>query len=211
MAKLKKEMNIIINGVGGQGLITLQKVLALAAIKSERDVKTSELHGLSQRGGSVEAHVRYGKKTYSPLVPKGQATMIFSLETQEALVASYYASKKGQTIFFINQYRTPTFTETIPDEKILSELKKISSNIFLIPASDICQKELGNPVVAGIFLLGFAFFGNHEKAVPLKRTLDPYETTLEVSSLEGALREVVPEKYLELNLKAFNLGKDYKI
>lgn len=194
---INKNFSIIVNGVGGQGLMTLLKVISAASIKEGLEVKTSELHGLSQRGGAVEAHLRFGKKVFSPLVPKGEANLIISLETQEALVVSYYASKKAETVFVVNQYRTPTFTETIPDEKVLADLKKISKKVLLVPASNICQKELNNPVVSGIFLLGIA---------AAKKLI-----SLDFTSLENAMKETVPEKYLELNLKAFNLAKDYKI
>jgi len=177
--------------------MTLLKIISAAAIKEGLDVKTSELHGLSQRGGAVEAHLRFGKKVFSPLVSKGGADLIISLETQEALVVSYYASKKTETVIVVNQYRTPTFTENIPDDKVLSDLKKISKEVVLVPASDICQKELNNPVVSGIFILGLA----------AARSFMP----LDFASLENAMKEVVPEKYLELNLKAFNLAKNYKL
>lgn len=195
--KNNKNFSIIVNGVGGQGLITLLKIISAAATKEGLDVKTSELHGLSQRGGAVEAHLRFGKKVFSPLVSKGGADLIISLETQEALVVSYYASKKTETVIVVNQYRTPTFTENIPDDKVLSDLKKISKEVVLVPASDICQKELNNPVVSGIFILGLA----------AGRSFMP----LDFASLENAIKEVVPEKYLELNLKAFNLAKNYKL
>jgi len=196
MNKNKKDFNIIVNGVGGQGLITLLKVISEAAMKEGLDVKTSELHGLAQRGGAVEAHLRFGPKIYSPLVEKGKADLIISLETQEALVVSYYASKNSNTVYLVNQFRTPTLSETISDEDVLKRLKKISSNVIIIPASDVCQKELGNSVVAGVFLLGMAAAHNF---IPL-----------DMNTLINVIKEVIPEKYLELNLNAFNLAKTYK-
>lgn len=87
MAKDIKNFNIILVGVGGQGIITLTRILAQAALIERYDVKTSELHGLSQRGGSVEAHVRFGAKIYSPLVKRAGADLIISLEIQETLRA----------------------------------------------------------------------------------------------------------------------------
>ena len=76
--------NIIVNGVGGQGVITLLSLIAEAAFVEGYDIKSSELHGLSQRGGSVETHIRFGKKVNSPLIPNGKADLILSLETLEA-------------------------------------------------------------------------------------------------------------------------------
>lgn len=133
-----KPFNIVIVGIGGQGLITLLKILAEAALIEGFDVKTSELHGLSQRGGSVEVHIRIGKKVYSPLVPIAKADLILGLDNQEALNARYYANPK--TSFLINA----------PEA---------------IDASKICEEKLGNKIVAGVYLLSLAAFKN---LIPIK-------------------------------------------
>lgn len=188
---MKKEFNIIINGVGGQGLITLLKIISEAALKERYALKTSELHGLSQRGGSVEAHIRFGPKIHSPLVPFGKANLILSLENQEVLNGLYYSGK--ETTFLINKYQTPTFSKDFSEKEITKILKKnFHKKIFLIPASEICQKKLGNEVVSGIYLLGFAVF---KKIIPLKS-----------KSISEAIKKIIPEKFLELNKKAFQLG-----
>lgn len=189
------EFNIIISGVGGQGLITLLGIISRAAVKERYEVRTSELHGLSQRGGSVEVHIRFGRKIWSPLVREGRADIIISLEAQESLRVAHYGSE--ETSFLINDNFIP-----IPDhslltpQQILQNLKKISKKIFLIPASAVCQKELGNDVVSGIYLLGYAAFKN---LIPLKSV-----------SIMTAIEEIVPEKYLEMNKKAFEIGKNYE-
>lgn len=185
------EFNFIINGVGGQGLITLLRIISLAGQKEGYDIKTSELHGLSQRGGSVEVHIRFGKKIYSPLVSQGKADLVISLELQESLNGLHYSSSK--TTFLINQYKTPTFTRDLSEKEVLEVLKKISKNVFLIPASEICQKEFRSEVVAGIYLLGLAF---SKKLLPLKS-----------NSITSAIKKIIPEKYRELNLKAFELAR----
>ncbi len=185
-----KEFNIIINGVGGQGLITLLQIIATVAAKQGYDVKTSELHGLAQRGGSVETHIRFGKKIYSPLVSQGRADLIISLEVQESLKGLYYAS--GKTAFLINQYRTPTFSKNFTEKEIQSILKKVSQNIFLIPASEICRKELANDVLAGIYLLGLSV---SKKILPLK-----------LKSIKQGISKIVPQKYNDINIKAFQLA-----
>ena len=82
-----KTFNIILSGVGGQGIITLLQILAEAAFVEKYDVKTSELHGLSQRGGSVVAHLRFGEKIFSPLIKATEADLILSLEISEAVRA----------------------------------------------------------------------------------------------------------------------------
>jgi indolepyruvate ferredoxin oxidoreductase beta subunit len=186
-----KKFNLIISGVGGQGLITLLKIISEAAAIEGYDIRASELHGLSQRGGSVEVHIRFGKNVYTPLVPQGKADLILSLETQEALNGLYYACP--DTIFLMNKYQTPTFAKDLKEEEILKGLKKVSKNIFLIPASETCQKELGTDVISGIYLLGYAISKNF---LPLKP-----------GSVIGAIKKTIPQKYLDLNFRAFELAK----
>ncbi len=187
-----REFNIIINGVGGQGLITLLKIISEAALLEKHDIRTSELHGLSQRGGSVEVHIRFDKKVWSPLLNQGRADLILSLETQESLNGLYYTSPK--TIFLINKYQTPTFTKDFSEKEILRNIKKNTKKEYLIPASEICQREFGTDVVAGIYLLGLAVFKGF---LPLKP-----------NSVVSAIRKIIPERYLDLNIKAFNLAKN---
>jgi len=189
---MKKNFNIIICGVGGQGLITLTQILARAALEEGYEIKTSELHGLSQRGGSVETHIRFGRKVYSPLIAAAEADLILGLEITESLRASHYANNK--TIFLVNKNIIP-FEESLSEEEIVKKLELWrKSNLHLIPASQICKKELGAEVVSGVYLLGYAVF---KKTIPLKP-----------NSILKAIEQVVPEKYLELNKKAFNLAND---
>lgn len=188
---MKKSFNIIISGTGGQGLITLTQIIAEAALIEGFDLKTSELHGLSQRGGSVETHIRFGKKIYSPLVSFGKADLILSLETLEGLRRIQYANAK--TIFLINK-DTLSFMGSPPEEKIMSRLNElVKGPKYIIPASEICKKELGKAVMAGVYLLSYASF---KKLIPLKS-----------NSVLKAIFKVVPKRYLELNKKAFELAK----
>jgi len=192
MKKNKKDFNLIIVGTGGQGLITLLQILAEAALIEGYEVKTSELHGLSQRGGSVEVHIRFGKEIFSPLVSQGKADLILGLEMQECLKAYYFSNP--QTIFLINRYLIPIpLQNPISENEILKTIKKITKNIEIVPAVEICQKELGTNVVAGIYLLSLASFKN---LIPLQP-----------KSILKAIKKIIPEKYLELNEKAFNLAK----
>ena len=191
---MNKNFNIIITGVGGQGLITLLSIFNQAALIEGNDVKSSELHGLSQREGSVETHIKFGKKVHSPLVFNGQADLIISLEIAEGLRAINRASNK--TKFLINNYFSPFFG-SLTKEDISSKLKgNLNNRLTLISASEICKKELGNEVVSGIYLLGYASFNN---LIPLKP-----------ESIEEAIEKVIPQKYLELNKKAFLLAKNGK-
>ena len=187
-----KEFNIIIVGTGGQGLITLLQVIAEAALVEGYDIKTSELHGLSQRGGSVEVHVRFGKKIYSPLISRSRADLILGLEMQECLRATYFANPK--TTFLINKHIIPIpLQKPLLEKEILGNLKKFTKNINLIPASALCQEQFGTGVTAGIYLLSLA---NFKGLIPLKQT-----------SILKAIKKVVPQKYFELNKKTFELAQ----
>ena len=180
---MKKDFNIVIVGTGGQGLITLLQITAEAALASGFDVKTSELHGLSQRGGSVEVHIRFGKKIYSPLVSQGGADLIVALEMQESLKATYFASPK--TTFLINKHIVPIpLQKTLSKEQILGALEKISKKIEVVEASG---------VTAGVYLLSLASF---KKLLPLKP-----------QSILQAIKKVIPKQYLDLNLKTFELAR----
>lgn len=190
-----KEFNMIISGVGGQGVITLMQIIAEAALKQGYDVKTSELHGLAQRGGSVINHIRIGDKIYSPLVMEGEANLIISLEPVEALRAAYYGSKENKTTFLINNYSiiplsVPVTKEFYPPlEKIKEELKYFSSRIIMINASDIVKKEGASLVLTNIYMLGFASFKN---LLPLEKKY-----------LWKGIEEIVPRRYLDVNRKIF--------
>jgi indolepyruvate ferredoxin oxidoreductase beta subunit len=184
--------NIIVNGVGGQGIITLLSLIDEAALIEGFDIKSSELHGLSQRGGSVETHIRFGKKIHSPLVTNGEANLIISLEMLEALRET---SKSGKnTKFLVNDYVLP-FLGIPKKEEILKGLQKVAKNkLYLVPASQICKDKLQNEVVSALYLLGYAVYKN---LLPLKE-----------DSVLMAIKSVIPQKYQELNIKAFQLAHD---
>lgn len=187
---MDKTFNIIIAGVGGQGLITLNNVIAKAALNDGYDVKTSELHGLSQRVGSVETHLRFGKKVYSPLVVAGEADLVLGLEITEGLRAIRFLNSK--TVFVVNDNYI-SFLENISKKEIEEKIRSsVGKNLRLIPASETCEKELGKEVVSSVYLLGYCVF---KKLIPLKP-----------ESVLKAIRETIPEKYLELNERAFNLA-----
>ena len=190
---LNKNFNLVIVGVGGQGQITLLRILSESCLMENYDFKTSELHGLSQRGGSVEVHLRVGKIIFSPLVSRGGADLILSLELQETLKALYYASSK--TKFLINNYLVPIPQEKMMSQKeVLNSLKKFgpAQNIEIVEARKICQEKLGNELLAGVYLLSLA---SKKNLIPLKP-----------QSILRAIKKVVPPRYLELNIKAFNLA-----
>lgn len=188
-----KNFNIIIKGVGGQGIITLLSVINEAALVSGSDIKSSELHGLSQRGGSVETHIRFGKKINSPLVSMGRADLVIGLEILEGLRAVSVAGSK--TNFLINNYFLP-FQNSVKSEEILKSLQKLGNRLHIVEASKICKEKLDNEVVSGIYLLGYAVA---KKLFPLTK-----------GSVLQAIKNIMPEKYQELNIKAFNLANGHK-
>jgi indolepyruvate ferredoxin oxidoreductase beta subunit len=186
-----KIFSMLIAGVGGQGLITLTQIVAEAAKIEGQDVRTSELHGLSQRGGSVETHIRFGKKVYSPLVGIGEADFVLSLEISEALKMIPFAN--NDTVFLVNKNYIP-FEGSLSSNEVEKKINElVKGKKYLVPASEICQKELQKEVVSGMYLLGFAAFNN---LIPLKP-----------ESISQAISTIIPEKYLELNKKAFELAK----
>ena len=187
-----KNFKIIIVGVGGQGVITLLSLIDEAAFIEGYDIKSSELRGLSQRGGSVDAHIIFGKKVYSPLIPPGHANLIIGLEILEGLRGSIYANKEAK--FLINDYLLP-FLGISKKGEILSKLQKIAKNeLYLVPASEICKEKLQNEVVSTVYLLGYAV---SKKLIPIRE-----------ESVIKAIESIVPEKYQELNIKAFQLAHD---
>jgi len=187
-----KAFDIILAGVGGQGIITLLSIIDEAVFIEGNEIRSSELHGLSQRGGSVEAHIRFGKDVYSPLISYSKADLIIGLEKLEGLRMALYAN--SETKFLINDHLLP-FVGILSSDEITKKLKDIASdNLYLISASEICQKELEKEVVSGIYLLGYAAYKN---LLPIKP-----------ESFLKAIGKLIPEKYLELNKKAFELAKN---
>ena len=150
---MKKEYNLILNGVGGQGLLTLSRLIAFLAKEKGFDVKSSEIHGLSQRGGSVEVHLRFSKsKVFSPLILPERADFVFSLEAQEALNALYYANP--QTIFLVEDYFVPTFDKTFKKDEIEKKLKRKSRNIFWTNGVKILREHGLSDTFLNVYFLG---------------------------------------------------------
>jgi indolepyruvate ferredoxin oxidoreductase beta subunit len=196
------EFNVVLTGVGGQGILTLGNIIAYAALYEGYDVKTTELHGLAQRGGSIPFQIRFGKKIYSALIMEGDADLIISHEPLEALRACYYASKeKGTKIVFDDKVLTPV-TVSVLGEKYPSidgmkkALEDFCSEIIVLSASEIVKKETGSEITSNVFMLGYVV---GKKLLPLKP-----ENVLK------AIEKIVPPKYFDLNKKIFEMGLNYK-
>lgn len=188
------EMNIMIVGVGGQGTLLASRTLGNVALRKSCDVKVSEVHGMSQRGGSVVTYVKMGDTVYSPVIEKGEADVILAFERLESLRWIEYLKKGGRII--LNDQRIdpmPVITGKAKyPEKIVDVIKKSDINIVAVDALKIAE-ECGSARTVNIVLLGvMAASSNVAKEEWL-----------------GALKDTVPQKLLDVNLRAFEAG--YKI
>jgi indolepyruvate ferredoxin oxidoreductase beta subunit len=179
--------NMLIVGVGGQGILLVSDILSKAALKQDLYVKKSETHGMAQRGGSVMTHVRFSdREVCSPLIPKGSADMILAFEPLEALRYLDYLGEDFKLIVNKNQVAS-NVRDYPPIEEILEILEK-QENTILVDAKKL-SLEAGHPLTQNIIMLGVA-----SRHIPLK---------------EGILRETIKKtvkKALKENLKAFDLG-----
>ncbi len=187
--------NVMIVGVGGQGSLLASRVLGRLLIDAGYDVKVSEVHGMSQRGGSVVTYVRYGDKVYSPIVDRGEADFIVSFELLEAARNLPYLKEGGQIVTNIQQIDPmPVITGAAKYPGDLVE--KMRAKGAKVDAMDCLSlaKEAGSVKAVNMVLMGRLshYFGQPEEA------------------WMNALSATVPEKFLEMNKKAFSLGKNYQ-
>jgi indolepyruvate ferredoxin oxidoreductase beta subunit len=188
------EYNIILAGVGGQGVLLLAEILGNAAVKDGLNVRVSEVHGMAQRGGSVVSDVRIGEKVLAPMVLEGTADAIVGLEPIEALRSIKFANDK--TLVLMNTAITkPGATsqnmQYPPLQTITEKIALFTKNIVTIDATAIAKK-LGNVAIQNIVMLGaLAAVGK----LPVK-----------LETIKSSIRESVPEKYVEINMKAFDVG-----
>lgn len=147
------KINIILAGVGGQGILTIAAILDTAALKNNLNVKQSEVHGMSQRGGAVQSHVRISdKEIFSDLIPQGKADMIISVEPMELLRYLPFLKEDGYLITDANPF--VNINDYPEVQKLYAEIKSYPNSI-LIDAMDIA-KQLGNSKATNIVLLGAA-------------------------------------------------------
>lgn len=185
---MKSELNIVVVGVGGQGILTLSNIIAEACVKQGVNVLVAETHGLSQRGGSVIVHVRIGD-IEAPLVPLGQADLMLAMELIEA--ARYANYLKPGAHIVANDYIIPPIPQTrYPDRETITKILANKYKLDLIPATRKAL-ELGDPRTANIILLGYV----------VEKNLIP----LEWKTVEEIVRERF-EKDLQKNLEALKLG-----
>jgi indolepyruvate ferredoxin oxidoreductase beta subunit len=185
--------NIMIVGVGGQGSLLASKILGHLFLSQGYDVKVSEVHGMSQRGGSVVTYVRYGDKVYSPVIDEGEADYIVSFEILEAARWLPYLKKEGQIVTNTQQIDPmPVITGAAKyPEDLADKIKNAGAKIDAIDCL-AKAKEAGSAKAVNIVLLGRL---SHYFDIPEEAWM---------ASLEAN----VPAKFLEMNKKAFELGKN---
>ncbi len=182
--------SIMIVGVGGQGTLLASRILGNTVINEGYDVKVSEVHGMSQRGGSVVTYVKFGEKVFSPIIDMGEADIILAFEQLEAYRAVPFL-KKGGKMIANNQKINPMPVITGAMEYPENIMDKIRNDVDLVEVDALSlAKEAGNIKAVNVVLIG----------VMAKSTDIAYEKWVET------IKNTVPEKFLDVNLKAFDLG-----
>ncbi len=199
---MKKTINFLLAGVGGQGTILASDVLVSVGLAAGYEAKQAEVHGMSQRGGSVTSHVRWGEKVYSPLVAAGEADVFLAFEKVEALRSLNQLRPGGLVLINLEAIEPVTVTsggQPYPDDDHLrAAFAQVTPRATYIDGPGIAN-ALGNAKVANVVLLG-ALSALLESQGPAGPGLSS-KTWLEV------IAERVPPKYLELNRQAFLEGR----
>ena len=183
--------NISLVGVGGQGTLLTSDILALAAMHAGFDVKKSEIHGMSQRGGSVISQVRFGTRVFSPIIPDGQSDVLVSFERTEALRWVHLA-KPAAKILVNNMERIPVTVSSglQPPAADMDQRLAARPGLLLLDANPLAE-QAGNLRTANVVLVGAL------------STLVPFDE----SHWQTAMRERIPPRFLDVNLRAFDLGR----
>lgn len=182
--------SVLLVGVGGQGTILASKLLTIGLMESGYDVRMSEIHGMSQRGGSVSSQVRYGDKVYSPVIEKGGADILVSFEKMEALRWLDYLKDNGKII--VNDYQINSMPilngkAEYKGNEISEELLRVGAKLINASKSAI---ELGNPKTMNIILLG-----------SLVKSMN-----LEHIDWNRIISDNVKKEFVDINIEAFKVG-----
>ncbi len=187
---MKETKSIMIVGVGGQGTLLASRILGNVFIGAGYDVKLSEVHGMSQRGGSVVTYVKYGEKVYSPIIGKGEADLVLAFELLEAYRALPYLKKGGKMI--VNDRKInpmPVITGAAEYPAGIKEKLAKTADVTAVDAQRFAE-EAGNIKAVNVVLIGLL----------AKNTEIPHDAWLET------IKKTVPAKFLDVNIKAFELG-----
>ena len=196
MAASVKELNIILAGVGGQGVVLMSEILGNAAVRDGFKVRGSEVLGMAQRGGSVFSNIRLGTEVEAPLTSDGKCDILVALEPSEALRNIQYLNTASTVIFNTRKVipATVSMGKSVYPEigQIEERLQAVAGRVIALDAQDLAEKA-GNRQSANVVMLG-ALFGCGK--VPLKK-----------DTVQECILERVPAKAAEVNLKAFELGR----
>ena len=187
---MRRRVDLVVAGVGGQGVLALSRVIGVAALMEGYDVKIAEVHGMAQRGGSLVTHVRIGGAVLSPLIPRFSADVLVSLEALEA--ARHLALLRPGGLLATDDYVLPPtgLSSRAPD--VLSAIRGLGRyRVEVVRAREVALR-LGEVRAANMVMLGFLVSCS---AIPISK-----------SSAIEALRSELPARYLEVNLRAFNAG-----
>lgn len=184
--------DFLLAGVGGQGTILAGDILAEAGVSAGFEVKKSEVHGMAQRGGGVESHVRWGTRVYSPLVERGRANFLVAFEMLEGARWAGYLAPGALAI--VNCYRQPPLSVNLGQQRYpgVAEVEGLFSGrrLWWVDATGVARR-LGNPAVAGVVLLGAL------------STCLPVEPACWVEAIE----RLVPPRHVAINRQAFEAGR----
>ncbi|MBN1322566.1 MAG: indolepyruvate oxidoreductase subunit beta [Methanotrichaceae archaeon] len=191
---LEDVQSVVLVGVGGQGILLASEVLAQAAVLSGHRVKTNEVHGMAQRGGSVVAQIRWGQKVYSPLVASGTARVLGSLEQIEALRYAHYLAPNGLAVVSAQAIMPMTVStgEAIYPKDVPGLLKRSFSRLIYLDAAQAAL-DLGEIRAANMVVLGAVSTG-----------LD-----IAIEDWRDAIVASVKERFVEINLRAFEAGRSF--
>ncbi|NPV03349.1 MAG: indolepyruvate oxidoreductase subunit beta [Syntrophaceae bacterium] len=187
--------SLLLAGVGGQGILLASDVICKVMMRKGYDVKKSEVHGMAQRGGSVTSHVRYGRKVYSPLARKGDVDIIVSFEKLETLRYLDYLKPGGLVLVNDEEIYPPSvnlgdadYPKGI-DESLRAQLG--SQNVKVVPGPELAGKS-GNRRAVNTVMLG---------------AVSRYIPEIAAEDWKTVLADMLPEKIVEANLRAFDLGR----
>ena len=190
-----KQLNVLLVGVGGQGILTTAAILGRAALKAGVNVVTAETHGMAQRGGSVEVHVRFGE-VYSPLIPIGGADIVVSLEPVEAARYARYLNRESLVLLNSRSVIPPLVSSGLARypsmEEIVSSLREIAGRVIVVEASKIAEEVTGGIQATNVVVIGML--------------AGLVELPFSLEAIEEALKEVLPERLHQQNLKALKAG-----
>jgi indolepyruvate ferredoxin oxidoreductase beta subunit len=185
--------NILMTGVGGQGVILASEILSEVMMQAGFDIKKSEVHGMAQRGGSVNSHVRFGTHVYSPIIPDGEVDILFSFELLETM--RYLDMLKKDSIILVNNQKILPPSVILGKDPYPDNIPVLLGGQYpgfeLVNALDIA-KQAGN-----VKALNIAFIGALSKHFDIEETI-----------WEEAISKILPEKLVELNLKVFSMARN---